>query len=355
MRTAVRPPVRRVARLTGALVAAGLALAAAPAAASAAPEENGSAAVNTPPVAVDDVFTTPFETAIDLTLCGNDLDAEQNPIGAGDIQNISGGFFTNTNGQLCTFTFVPEPGFSGAASFTYYAFDRADATIRSAAPATVLISVGPPPAEPTNTLPVAGDDTATTARNTLLVLPAAAVLVNDVDVDGDVLTVQGATPLGGAIPGEDWAVDVAQLRYWPAPDFVGTRQFLLHIADGTGAVTSVLTIIVTADEPEPGQTPEPVPTPEPAPAPTTPAEGGATPANEGGFTPTGSPEESAGRTPPAVAPVAVTASAGRPETSTPVLAATGERAIDALPALAAVVVGTTLLWFARARARGARR
>ena len=63
------------------------------------------------------------------------------------------------------------PGYSGADSFTYTVTDAAGQT----ATATVHLTVSPPAA------PVAADDSATTAFQTPLVVPAPGVLANDTE------------------------------------------------------------------------------------------------------------------------------------------------------------------------------
>jgi hypothetical protein len=224
---------------------------------------------NIPPVAVDDYFETPYETDVEVHLCLNDTDAEGHLIGAGKIENVTGGTIVGANGQQCYFFFAPDAGFSGAATFTYYAFDRYDAAVRSIQPATVTIMVGAPAAEPANILPVAADDLVSTPRNILLVLHDAALTANDTDADGDALDVWILGGIGDSFTGETWGSDANGIHYMPPKDFVGTRQLLLAVSDGTGTTTSVLTVMVVepidpADPVDPADPADPVETTDPA-------------------------------------------------------------------------------------------
>ena len=95
-------------------------------------------AVNTPPAAVDDSYATSRNTAIfapSLGVLGNDVEP--------DHQLLTAHLQTNpANGNLSlysdgSFDYVPQPGFYGADSFTYTAFDGE----LHSAPATVTITV----------------------------------------------------------------------------------------------------------------------------------------------------------------------------------------------------------------------
>lgn len=230
---------------------------------------------NTPPVAIDDYFTTAHETDIELSLCGNDTDADGDPIGAGLVGNIIGGSIVGVNGQQCWFDFAPAPGFTGEASFTYYAMDRNDGQVVSIMPATVRILVGDPSTQ-TNTLPVAVDDVASTPKDTPLTLDDAAFVANDFDADGDALAPYVWDVIGAKLPGEYWSSDAAGFHYTPAPGFTGTRQFTVQVSDGTGTVTSTLSLAVVGSSTTPTD-PEGSTDPEDPTDPTDPGDDGSAP------------------------------------------------------------------------------
>ena len=72
------------------------------------------------------------------------------------------------------------------------------------------------------------------ARATLL--PAAILLANDTDPDGDVLTVQSVSATstnGGTV-----ILNSSTVTYTPATDFTGTDRFTYSISDGRGGAAS---------------------------------------------------------------------------------------------------------------------
>src|SRR5690606_27985464 len=109
---------------------------------------------NTPPVAVNDAYTTAYNTTLTRAAPGvmtNDSDVEGDPITAVLVTNVSNGTLTlNANGS---FTYIPNAGFGGNDTFTY----RVNDTVNNSNVATVTISVNGPP--------VANNDTYATNYN----------------------------------------------------------------------------------------------------------------------------------------------------------------------------------------------
>ncbi len=142
---------------------------------------------NDPPVAVDDSATTPEDTALQLPASGlvaNDTDPEGQPL---SVTAVSGA----THGTVAL---------AGGVA-------RSRPRRTTAAPRRSIASVGrrrhrrrhgDDQRAPVNDAPVAVDDTATTAEDTQLVVPAATLLANDTDVDGPSLSI---TQVGGATNG----------------------------------------------------------------------------------------------------------------------------------------------------------
>lgn len=93
-----------------------------------------------------------------------------------------------------------------------------------------------------NTPPVAGSDTLAAARNTSVSLPAARLLLNDHDTDGDALAVTGVSTASGA--GGTVGLSGGSLTYTPPSDFTGQDSFTYTIADGRGG-TATGTVVVT--------------------------------------------------------------------------------------------------------------
>jgi Bacterial Ig domain len=94
------------------------------------------------PIAVDDVYSTAFETALKVGIPGvlsNDIDPSNTGLGAWLQSSPSHGKldYMDTDGK---FAYLPDAGFSGADSFTYYV-ENQDGDSQLAA---VTINVGPP-------------------------------------------------------------------------------------------------------------------------------------------------------------------------------------------------------------------
>ena len=135
-------------------------------------------AVNDPPVAVADAYTTNEETPLTIAapgVLGNDTDVDTAPASwtaTVVTPPANGGVTLNPDGS---FTYTPNANFAGIDTFTYTANDGA---LPSAVPATVTITVNA-----VNDAPVAVADAYTTDVNITLTVPAPGVLGNDTDVD----------------------------------------------------------------------------------------------------------------------------------------------------------------------------
>ncbi len=182
--------------------------------------------VNTPPVAVNDTYTTFLNTPVTITPLANDTDAD------GDTLTITtppvashGTIVPNPDGVSGVYT--PNTGFRGTETMTYTINDGHGA---SASATITITSVNRPP--------VAHDDTATTNVGTPV---AIAVLGNDTDADGDTLTVTSATtPANGTT-----TVNAnGTITYTPNAHFHGTDTFSYSISDGNGG-TATANVTVT--------------------------------------------------------------------------------------------------------------
>ncbi|MCI0443225.1 Ig-like domain-containing protein, partial [bacterium] len=192
---------------------------------------------NSPPVAVDDGYSTPKNTQLNVSapgVLGNDSDENGDAINSVLDSGTSNGTLNfNSDGS---FTYTPDAGFIGSDSFTYHANDGlVDSTI-----ATVTISV-------TNSAPVAVNDSYSTVHNVQLNVGAPGVLSNDSDADGDALNaVKDTDPPNGTVT---LNAD-GSFTYTPNTGFVGTDTFTYHANDGTANSNIVnVNIDVTNDAP----------------------------------------------------------------------------------------------------------
>ena len=183
--------------------------------------------VNDAPVAEDDASTTPFDTPITFAVLGNDSDVDGDTLTIqGTPTSPDGTVAVNADGTL---TFTPNPGFTGEAVVNYTIVDEEGLTDT----ATWTITVQD------EGVPAANDDAATTPEDTPVTIP---VLGNDVDPEGQPLTVIDATAPNGTVS----VNPDGTLTYTPNPDFNGTDTITYTITDPDGNEdTATVTVTVT--------------------------------------------------------------------------------------------------------------
>ncbi|UUO09038.1 Ig-like domain-containing protein [Blastopirellula sp. J2-11] len=157
------------------------------------------AGVNNAPVSSDDAYETSEDTALNISASGvleNDTDVDGDALTVVDINGEPtsvGTQITLDSGALLTlnadgsFDYDPNGAFASLAeaetaedSFTYTAADSSGLMSTS----TVVITIAG-----VNNAPVSSDDAYETAEDAILNIAAPGVLGNDVDADGDSLTV----------------------------------------------------------------------------------------------------------------------------------------------------------------------
>jgi len=180
---------------------------------------------NTAPVANDDSGNTAVNTSVTLNLIANDTDADGDALSVTSLSNPGHG--TVVNNYNGTVMYTPSSGYIGTDNFNYTLSDG-----QASAIAQVTINVG------SNT--VAYNDTATTDEDTSVII---AVLSNDVDVDGDVLTIGS---IGSAANGTITNNGNGTLTYVPNSNFYGTDTFSYTATDGTHNSTATVSITVNA-------------------------------------------------------------------------------------------------------------
>ncbi len=94
---------------------------------------------------------------------------------------------------------------------------------------TVAVQVNDAPA-PSNTAPVAQNDSAATAANTAVTI---SVLSNDTDADGDALSITGTSGVNGTA-----SIQSGKIVFTPNSGFSGVETFSYSISDGKGGSAS---------------------------------------------------------------------------------------------------------------------
>jgi len=180
------------------------------------------------PDAVNDIATTPEDTAITIPVLGNDTDPDNDPLTVISATAPNGTVVINPNG---TISYTPNANYNGPDMITYTVRDPAGNTDT----ATVAVTV-----TPVADAPEANPDTATTPQGAPVTIP---VLANDTDPDGTLPTLLG-TPTS---PNGTVTVNTnGTIVFTPTPGFTGPATISYTITDPTGLTdTSTVTVNVT--------------------------------------------------------------------------------------------------------------
>ncbi|HKX44861.1 MAG TPA: Ig-like domain-containing protein [Burkholderiaceae bacterium] len=193
--------------------------------------------VNDPPVAHDDLASTPINTPATIAVLANDGDIDGDALtvtGATLADPTLGSVVLNADGTLA---FTPASNVSGSVVIHYTVADPSGAT----STATVTVTVG------ANTPPDAADATLTLAEDTSRHFAAADFGFSDADAGQtfanlriDTLPAAGTLTFNGSpvVAGQVIAAgDLAQLVYAPAQDAHGTgyASFTFSVQDSAGA------------------------------------------------------------------------------------------------------------------------
>lgn len=194
---------------------------------------NVVADLNTAPTVNAVSLTTTIDTAVSGTLSGADLD--------GDPLTFSEGATTATNGTVVinadgTYTFTPNAGFTGIASFTYKASDGE--LTSSDAVVTVNVSTEP------NTAPTVSDLTLTAVEGSAITGTLTAA-----DSENDTLTFAEGTT--AETNGTVQINPDGTFTFTPTSGFSGTATFTFNASDvSLTSSDATVTIIITPDESE---------------------------------------------------------------------------------------------------------
>jgi hypothetical protein len=224
--------------------------------------------VNDPPVANDDptaptVYVVNENDPVGLFvpapgILGNDTDVENDPLNVdlGSIVGPSNGTLTpNLDGS---FSYIPDPGFSGDDPFSYRAFDGLDASIL---PGTVIIHV--------NTSPIAENDSYVIGEDNVLNVVFPGILGNDSDPD-NVLAELTVSLLTDVQNGNLNLSSNGAFTYTPNPDYfspVGSPDYFIYEVCDPGGLcdTATANIRVEPVDDQPSAQPDSATTDEDAP------------------------------------------------------------------------------------------
>src|SRR5439155_1325633 len=194
--------------------------------------------VNDVPVANDDAATTDEDTPVVIPVLTNDSDIDGDALAVSIITAPANGSATvNANGSV---TYAPAANYHGPDRFSYAISDGQGGL------ATGVVSIT---IAPVNDAPQAADDSYTTNEDTTLSVAAPGVRANDVDVDGDSLTL---TVTGGPSHGTLTLNQDGSFGYVPAANFSGSDTFTYVLNDGSvdsAPATVTITINPVNDAP----------------------------------------------------------------------------------------------------------
>jgi hypothetical protein len=211
------------------------------------------------PIAAIDNYSTgedvPMAVGSDLGVLANDIDPQGNPLVAEVVTGPEHGTLSlNADGS---FDYAPAANYHGADSFTYKAKNATEEMISMA---NIVV-------EPLNDRPAAADDefTIEVGGGSVTVTPAANVMANDTDIDGEGATPMVANLVSGPEHGTLALNPDGTFNYVPEEGYEGEDAFRYQLFDGM-ANSNVATVTLHVQEtPEPEPVPPPVPAPEPTP------------------------------------------------------------------------------------------
>lgn len=185
--------------------------------------------VNDAPVATSSTVTLEEDGSVTITLAAEDVDND--PLTYEVVSQPKSGTLEQ-HGTV--WLYIPEKDFNGADALSFIAKDAE----LSSEPATVTINV-----TPVNDDPQAVDDdyTLTSTANDIYAL---AVLANDVDVDGDTLTIDGAAADIGSVQ-----ITSEGLSFTAPEAYVGPVALRYTISDGNkGRASAKVNVLIEGAE-----------------------------------------------------------------------------------------------------------
>lgn len=193
------------------------------------------APVNDLPVAGNDTFSVDEDTPLVITaasLLSNDTDEDVGATLSIDSIDVPPAHGTLTNNLDGTYTYLADPNYSGADSFTYLVRDEFGALVSAVVNIDVIAS---------NVNPEAVNDSATALEDVALVITLASLLANDTDSDGDVVSFDGveSNPAHGTVS----VNGDGDLVYLSDANYYGEDSFIYRIADGQGGFSTAQVLL----------------------------------------------------------------------------------------------------------------
>ncbi|WP_321423649.1 Ig-like domain-containing protein [uncultured Methanobacterium sp.] len=186
--------------------------------------------LNDVPVAAADSTSTDENVPVIINVLGNDSDVDGDSLVVSGVGVAGHGMVTNNGNSV---TYMPDAGFYGLDSFSYVISDGHGGSVTGIVYVTVREVVA------VNSNPVAIVDAVSTPEDTRVVI---SVLGNDIDVDGDSLTVLG---VGVAGHGHVVLNGDNTVTYTPDVNWFGSDSFTYTIGDGRGGLANgMVTIMV---------------------------------------------------------------------------------------------------------------
>jgi hypothetical protein len=191
---------------------------------------------NRAPVAADDHYAVQTNGSLSISASGflmNDGDPDGDTVtGQALIDDVDNGDLSAlTDGS---FTYTPDPGFTGTDSFTYSITDGNGGTDT----ATAFITVGLDD-------PTAVNDAYVVFVGNALDISAPGFLTNDVDPDGGAVT--GSALVDDVDNGDLLALTSGAFTYTPDPGFTGIDSFTYSIVDGENQTDTATVTIEVVD------------------------------------------------------------------------------------------------------------
>ena len=178
---------------------------------------------NDPPLAIDDIATTQAGSPVTGNVLTNDDDPEDDNLAVTTtpINPIGGTVTIDSSGN---YTFTPDPGFTGDASFSYEVCD--DGSPQECDTATVVINVIDN-SDPGNNAPTGVEDNFVMENDNDL---TGDLLSTDSDPDGDNLTIT-TTPVDNPTTGTLTINPDGTFTYQPDSTFTGEDSFKYEVCD----------------------------------------------------------------------------------------------------------------------------
>jgi hypothetical protein len=191
--------------------------------------QGGDLACPDPPDAIDDAFTTPEDTPIDMPVLDNDSDPDS-PLDIPSVIDPPSHGMVQVNPGDSTITYTPDPDFVGVDSFTYAICDNTPVPLCDTA--VVVITVAP--VMDTIEVMIPEDSTYTICVSELTVFtePATSLSSCGEPADGNLSIIDTCA------------------TYTPGQDFTGQDTFCVVTCDPDNPMLCDTTIIIVTIEPD---------------------------------------------------------------------------------------------------------